>query len=740
MKRISSDDISTVPAKVLHVDSESTSANDSPSKKILIEEGFARDLYLNPLKCIMDFEYPVMAAFRNSFGSVKIQFCFYHLCQSTWRKIQDLGRTAHYRSDGNFREFCSQINALAFLPVAEVKTGIGALRARAPFEAGERWHQADPPPLFLPETWLWNVREATLSGDDKTNNLTEGFNNRLRVLVAEHKPNVFKLISTFQSEVCRLLSAVASRAWFATQEKETKAFLRNAEKAMSAACEEPNIKQGIPFKSIKIYQKMHNPVHFSQDQTDPPHDTNDYFRRPILLPDKHRLVFLLIEEKHRLHNHAGVQTLVILLRENFWVLRSRKITRSVISKCVACQRFKSKPSSATFASLPEERVRKSVVFETTRVDLAGPLVLRDGEKVWVVIFSCAVYRSVHFELAKDISAQSFLLALRRFISRRGRVTTIYSDNGTNFVGASNELKSIDWSAIPNHADLKRICWRFNPPAAAWWWWFLETGSIKRKGGSGRPPALNAAEKCEEVSSKTVRRILSKAGLQCWSAASKPFLTEHQRLERLRFASTHVNWTVAEWSEVLFSDKSCVQSFKNSGVKAYRPLNTRFDAQYTQPMRRSGRFSVSVWSCMSPRGIAPLHRIEENLDGNGWADILEHIIMPEVLDNHFPDGDFLFQQDNKHFPLSEATVKAIEAIESDISKASLSSVEDNIPFRVETDASEHTIAATPSQAGRPVAFFSRTLNKYELNHSSKEKKAYAIGVTEILEALPYRQTL
>ncbi|KAG8181418.1 hypothetical protein JTE90_018885 [Oedothorax gibbosus] len=99
-------------------------------------------------------------------------------------------------------------------------------------------------------------------------------------------------------------------------------------------------------------------------------------------------------------------------------------------------------------------------------------------------------------------------------------------------------------------------------------------------------------------------------------------------------------------------------------------------------------------------------------------------------------------DNKHVPLSEAAVKAIEAIKSDISKASLTAaVEDNIPFRVETDASKHAIAATLSQACRPVAFYSRTLNKSELYHSSIEKEAYAIVEShEILEALPYRQKL
>ncbi|GFQ79847.1 integrase catalytic domain-containing protein [Trichonephila clavata] len=110
----------------------------------------------------------------------------------------------------------------------------------------------------------------------------------------------------------------------------------------------------------------------------------------------------------------------------------------------------------------------SAVFETTGVDLAGPLLLRNRDKVWIAIFTCAVYRVIHFGLVSDTSTQSFLLALRRFISRRGRLKTIYSDNGTNFVGLNNELQNIDWSAIFAHSDLKKISWHFNPPTAAWW--------------------------------------------------------------------------------------------------------------------------------------------------------------------------------------------------------------------------------------------------------------------------------
>ena len=78
-----------------------------------------------------------------------------------------------------------------------------------------------------------------------------------------------------------------------------------------------------------------------------------------------------------------------------------------------------------------------------------------------------------------------------------------------------------------------------------------------------------------------------------------------------------------------------------------------------------------------------------------------------------------------FPLSETACKAFEAIKREISEAIVVAIDDSIPFVVETDASDHCIAATLNQAGRPVAFFSRTLSKQEQRHPTIEKEAYAI---------------
>ncbi|GFT67849.1 uncharacterized protein TNCV_1087311 [Trichonephila clavipes] len=72
----------------------------------------------------------------------------------------------------------------------------------------------------------------------------------------------------------------------------------------------------------------------------------------------------------------------------------------------------------------------------------------------------------------SLSTDSFLLALRRFISRRGRPKVIYSDNGSNFREAFHELSSLDWKAIMRETNTERIVWKLNPPTASWWggWW------------------------------------------------------------------------------------------------------------------------------------------------------------------------------------------------------------------------------------------------------------------------------
>ncbi|XP_063628196.1 uncharacterized protein LOC134799687 [Cydia splendana] len=81
--------------------------------------------------------------------------------------------------------------------------------------------------------------------------------------------------------------------------------------------------------------------------------------------------------------------------------------------------------------------------------------------------------------------------------------------------------------------------------------------------------------------------------------------------------------------------------------------------------------------------------------------------------------------NSNFPLDVNAQRSFQLLKSDIKKAALVAIDDKETLTVETDASDYALAATLSQNGRPVAFFSRTLSDCERKHASVEKEACAI---------------
>ncbi|XP_070518841.1 uncharacterized protein [Cardiocondyla obscurior] len=197
------------------------------------------------------------------------------------------------------------------------------------------------------------------------------------------------------------------------------------------------------------------------------------FRYPIILPGKHRIVSLIIKEKHENLKHAGVEILMNVLREEYWIIGGRKVIRSVITKCIICRRHDAKPCQTVNAPLPVDRIKGAAVFEVIGVDFTGPIYLKGGKKAWICLFTCAVFRALHFELVTSLSTAALLMAIRRFIARRGRPSVIYSDNGTNFVGLNNMLKDLNFEKLARTLAMEQIQWKFNPPAAAWWGGFWE---------------------------------------------------------------------------------------------------------------------------------------------------------------------------------------------------------------------------------------------------------------------------
>lgn len=193
----------------------------------------------------------------------------------------------------------------------------------------------------------------------------------------------------------------------------------------------------------------------------------------IVLPQKDAIVGKMIWKYHQVHCHVGVQTLQVILRERFWILHSRRTIQSTIRPCIKCRRFRAQPVKVPEGNLPKDRTVMGPAFDVTGVDMAGPLFTKGKKKVYIAIFTCATYRAVHLELCSSLTTEVFVAALRRFVARRGRPSTIYSDNGLNFVGCSSALKNVDWKMIVDYANVSQIRWKFNPPTASWWGGFWE---------------------------------------------------------------------------------------------------------------------------------------------------------------------------------------------------------------------------------------------------------------------------
>lgn len=197
------------------------------------------------------------------------------------------------------------------------------------------------------------------------------------------------------------------------------------------------------------------------------------FKNPLLLPNSHPVVQKIIEEEHLRHGHSGVMFIMAKLREKYWIVKTRQTVNQVLKRCKICRRFNAAPATVPMSPLPENRVKDAKTFEVSGIDLAGPLHLKDDSKVWVVIFTCANFRAVHLESVEKIDTEQFILALSRFIYKRGRISVIYTDNGTNFVKTAKLFGQLDWTKIQAKTNTHRIQWIFNPPASPWWGGFWE---------------------------------------------------------------------------------------------------------------------------------------------------------------------------------------------------------------------------------------------------------------------------
>nr|XP_021335998.1 uncharacterized protein LOC110440142 [Danio rerio] len=232
-------------------------------------------------------------------------------------------------------------------------------------------------------------------------------------------------------------------------------------------------------------------------------------KHPAILSKYSRISTLILSDIHQRYGHCGRNYTLSILRQKFWIPQANSAIRKLIHKCSVCRRLNGRVGEQKMASLPEDRLLPDKPpFTNVGVDYFGPFEVKRGRstvKRYGVLFTCLTIRAVHIEVADSLDTDSCINALRRFISRRGQVAVMRSDNGTNFVGAERELrealKNLNQITIEQAMLQKNIKWIFNSPAASHQGgvWERQIRTVRR--------ILNALLKEQSISDDSLHTIM-----------------------------------------------------------------------------------------------------------------------------------------------------------------------------------------------------------------------------------------
>ena len=207
-----------------------------------------------------------------------------------------------------------------------------------------------------------------------------------------------------------------------------------------------------------------------------------HFKHPILLPHRHWVTELYIRKTHINSGHFGPDIVFGVLQQDqgLWPIGGTGTIRHYTKDCIGCIVRRKIKGNQLMAPLPAYRLKPFThVFACTASDFAGPfsvVVGRSTVRRWLCVFVCLTTTAIRIELVADLTTSAFLNAFRRFLCSTGfRTKFMRTDNGTNYVGANNQLKkevqtSLAQFQSSNYAQNKmdewEVEWEFGPPEAS----------------------------------------------------------------------------------------------------------------------------------------------------------------------------------------------------------------------------------------------------------------------------------
>ena len=154
----------------------------------------------------------------------------------------------------------------------------------------------------------------------------------------------------------------------------------------------------------------------------------------------------------------------------------------MILKCLICKRHDGGHYKVPFMPpYQEKRVTASKPFTYTGLDYLGPLYIKEASnsKMWFCLFTCLSVRATHLEVVADMSAEQFMMCLRRFIARKGKPNEIICDNAPQMKVTQKAVHKLWRDNVLEDADVESyvakegIRWKFITEYAPWMGGFYE---------------------------------------------------------------------------------------------------------------------------------------------------------------------------------------------------------------------------------------------------------------------------
>jgi len=193
---------------------------------------------------------------------------------------------------------------------------------------------------------------------------------------------------------------------------------------------------------------------------------------------------------HERLKHAGTSHTLATIRYDYWIPSGRSTVYHALTNCRICRRVQGGPyKRPPMPDLPKSRVTSTAPFTYVGLDYLGPLYVKEKNgtsKVWVCLFTCLAVIAIHLEVIRDMTAEQFLMCLRRFIGRRGQPKEIISDNASQFKLTDSTLRKLNTEfttddSICSYMSSNGITWKYITELAPWMGGFYErlVGMVKR---------------------------------------------------------------------------------------------------------------------------------------------------------------------------------------------------------------------------------------------------------------------